>query len=934
MTEQMESLIEMTRMYLGNQYGDYSPSLDEIKDAAKLMRSILTRGVGKPQIDDSEFEVFLEHIDEYFCHNIGRASTITGGRNSVHQKGWYNLNNSKEYFWKRFRIYLTKKWGKEIVSRLDETTNQILDNFGNPKSSEMFQRRGLLLGDVQSGKTATYTALCNKSADAGYRVIIVLTGTTEALRRQTQERLDLEFVGKDSQFLLEKNMKGKKTRNIGVGKIKLDLEEQRITLFTSIEKDFSSNIINSNGLNLKDLNGTALFVVKKNSRILKNLYAWLTKDESKEGIEEKQLIDLPMLLIDDEADNASINTNDIDESPTAINSAINKILRAFKQATYVGVTATPFANIFIDPSLEEDEASKDLFPRDFITLLPTPENYIGAGQIFGDTSGEYSNEYTGNKKVNSPIVPIFNDEQEFYFRFKHKKDLAEDLYTLPQSLKEAIRYFILVTAISDANFSATKHRSMLINVTRFNCVQEKIMELVDGYVRKLKSDVKNYAQMSDKEQKVLSLIEFKQTWDKYKLDEGGIKEGKKTWNKTWEDILTIYLPQAIKRIEVRIVNQKTGGNSLNYREYEKTGLRVIAIGGLSLSRGLTLEGLCVSYFYRNSMMYDSLLQMARWFGYRPGYSKLCKLWIGEDIIEWYKYILDSVNELKDDISQMEKHQLTPKDFGLRVKAAPGALLITARNKMRSGQKYTMPISLSARLIETPRLIARADTIKQNNLACEDVIRLIDSYTGNREYDSVTNAFIWKNVPKSYVIDLIGRYSSHPWNLNFQSEGLKNFIKSDSTLDYWDVAIPCGICKDLYKLNLNNDDFIEIRPQKRNITKDFTADELLKISGKHVRVGAGACTKIGLSKQEIEKLRTNELADKVKDSTFLNTERRPLMLVHLLYNSNESLKEFPTYIYAIGLGFPKGEKEKTAEYVYNEVAQEGLISETEVEYYED
>lgn len=198
-------------------------------------------------------------------------------------------------------------WGIEVVNRLNKTTDDIMDDLGNPKDhTRPFQRRGLLLGDVQSGKTATYTAVCNKAADAGYRVIIVLAGMMENLRIQTQERLDTEFVGSESKYTLDKKA-GNEIKNtpVGVGMIPPLDPNKRIACFTSVTTDFNKATLRALGLSLRTLNGTALFVVKKNKSVLNNLHRWLVENNA----DETGLIDLPMLLIDDEADNASVNTN-------------------------------------------------------------------------------------------------------------------------------------------------------------------------------------------------------------------------------------------------------------------------------------------------------------------------------------------------------------------------------------------------------------------------------------------------------------------------------------------------------------------------------------------------------------------------------------------------------------------------------------------------
>lgn len=912
MVNNIDLLLNSARAIIDTIYNDTVPSIEQIKEEAEKMRKTFP-------VSDIEFEYVLNKLMMQIRHTIGPMISLKG-KDSEH-KSWYPVHVDDGYYWNRFKQYLRqdKHWGLEIIDRLDETTDNIMDDLGNPNDpSRAFQRRGLLLGDVQSGKTATYTALCNKAADAGYPVIIILAGMLENLRVQTQSRLDKEFIGISSKHALDpKNPQDVTTaERIGVGKKGEIVLGKNVDRFTSVESDFSKKIMTTLGLTLHQ-DRPNLFVVKKNKSVLNNLKDWLVKYNADPN---SGLIEYPLLLIDDEADNASVNTKAEDQDPTAINKAIRSILNSFKQASYVGITATPFANIFIDPDPEDDEA-RDLFPKDFLTVLPTPELYIGADRIFGRGDADNWESPNGSSRVlgefDSSIIPIENVEQEGFFVYKHKKDLAEDLFYLPDSLEEAIRYFILVTGISDARLDNREHRSMLVNVSRFTKVQNKTAELIDAYLNKVKRDVKNYAQLGKKANKVKGIAELKDVWDKYNLSNKALL--------SWDIFLKDYLYKAIKRIVVRSVNASTGASSLDYSEYEGTGMRVIAVGGNSLSRGLTLEGLSVSYFYRNTMMYDTLLQMGRWFGYRPNYDDLFKIWMGEDTIDHYGYITDAVNELKDELKIMERQNLSPEKFGLKVRRAPGALLVTAKNKMRTGTMIDCPITVVGRMLETPRLNSDKEIIAENESLCKDFLADISAlgksyYSG---FDSYTNAYIWSDVPKSKIVYLIQNFKTHPWNLNFQPLALADYIsEEDDSLDYWTVAIPQGAEKDNQKYSFEALG-ISVIPEKRKLERDGSTRNLLKVNGHHVRVGTGGCSKIGLSKDEIQRIR--EAAKKegksVTDKTYLEVERKPVLLVHVIRNNtpeNERNENDPEIVFALGLGFPgkEGEKTRQAKYVVN------------------
>ncbi len=915
MTDNMEIVFQQIVNIINTKYADKLPTEDQIYAEAEALRVAFATLY---PLTDEEFMSLKRRLPEQIIHSIGYAVSLHYNDDN-HQEGWYDLINTNDYFWNRYKKYLARKWSEEVITRLHQTTNGVMNDLGDPTSDIPFQRRGLLLGDVQSGKTATYTAICNKATDCGYRVIIVLAGTMENLRIQTQERLDAEFVGLDSKYTLDKKADtSMKNIPVGVGLIGPSNQDKRITRFTSVRTDFKKSVVDANGLNLQDLNSTALFVVKKNKSVLTNLHKWLTKDEDK--------LNLPLLLIDDEADNASVNTNAEGKERTAINEAINSILHDFVQATYLGITATPFANIFIDPDMDEDGAAKDLFPRHFLTLLPVPERYIGADKIFGN--GEENNSKKRFKgEYNDSLIKILNKEQISYFAFGHKKELANSLKSLPESLYEAIRYFVLCNAISDLRYDNTEHRTMMVNVSRFTDVQNTISELIEIYMKSLLSDIENYSQLDvDQALKIKNIMQIKETWDKHFLEDVA--------HVSWQDIQQKYLFKSVKRIVVRAVNQKTGAQSLDYFNYKKTGMRVIAVGGNSLSRGLTLEGLCVSYFYRNTMMYDTLLQMGRWFGYRPNYDDLFKIWMGEDAIDWYGYITDAFNDLKNQLREMAKQNSSPRDFGLKVRYDPGSLIVTARNKMRSGTPVKVPITVSGRMIESPRLWNDGDIAKANNELCQNILKEIDSECEFTPDDYV-KAYIWRKVPARYVVEIVSNYKSHPWSLSFQSSALSELILNDEDLAYWDVAIPWGSSDNTISLSEKMKAF---KPEPRPLQADSSFKKMVRVYGHHVRIGQGGCTKIGLSKQEIEdiKAKCQDENKGITDNTYLSKDikRAPLLLIHILENTGEPLDGFPDLVYALGIGFPGGKEEQTAYYMVNTTELKNYIDLDEMEDEED
>ncbi len=892
----MEMLERFILAAINTKYKEIPPTEAEFLKEANDIRNIMK--VPSP-VTDEEYEYILRKLKASMVIIMDDGVYIFDP-NSKHQS-WLPARRAEInfFYWERYKKYLEdeKGWNTRVTATLDKVSDEIIDLLGDPKdTTNSFQRRGLVLGDVQSGKTANYTAICNKAADCGYRVIIVLAGMMENLRIQTQERLDTEFAGRRSKYLLDpKADQIIKNTPFGVGRIN---PNKRISCFTSVNTDFNSVILKSNDLTLRNISEPAIFIVKKNKNVLNNLQSWLVSNNA----DMNNKIDLPLLLIDDEADNASVNTKKDDQDPTAINAAIRNILNSFYQASYVGITATPFANIFINPETKDDMIGDELFPRDFIYALSPPNNYIGTDAIFGNNAS-----YSGS------VLKIKNDEMTNYFPFKHKKD--HPVNGLPPSMYEAIGYFMIANAIRDLRGDNTEHRSMLINVSRFTDVQIKISELVNEWLVKVRSELRNFASLNEDESSQIYSIRFLRViWEKYKLEYVAKCE--------WIYLQQKFLYKAVTPIDVRAVNQKTGSASLDYYAHKTDGFRVIAVGGNSLSRGLTLEGLCVSYFYRNSQMYDTLLQMGRWFGYRENYADIFKIWMAEEAADWYGYITEASNELKLEIARMRVVNQTPSEFGLKVRQDPNSLIATARNKMRTATQVSRPITVSGRLLETPRLKNDINVLKSNEQAFKLLVANLDSIGSAVEISQ--NAKFWKGIPKDLVVNLLRSFDTHPWHLAFQGRALADYIESNSELSEWDVAIPQGSSKEVYTLigAYNN---IDIFPAIRTVTED---NKMIKINGTKVKVGAGGSTRIGLSDIQIKKAK-EEFAkihgDKktISDSGYLIKDRKPILFLHVLESRGEEGKEIttniPKYLFALGVGFPATEKgTKVANYVVNMV----------------
>ena len=583
--------------------------------------------------------------------------------------------------------YLREKgWVPAVVETLDNVSTKLLGHLQNPESGAAWDRRGLVIGHVQSGKTASYMGLISKAADAGYRFIVVIAGIHNNLRKQTQERIDEGFVGRSSD--------PSNRTEIGVGRNK---QYPHPVTFTNIHSDFNKHTANQISLKIKDFNKPMILVIKKNVSTLNSLHHWL-KTLNAEGRE--RISDVPMLMIDDEADHASINTNREDLDPTKTNALLRKILKMFDKSCYVGYTATPFANIFINHDAYDEEVREDLFPRDFIYCLDAPTSYFGPEKVF--LEDESSNLFLRR------II-----DAEPYISFSHKKNV--EIHALPPSLYRAIKQFVLARTIRNLRGHRTKHCSMMINVSRFVAVQSVVKSLVSEHVNKMRNAVKaNYLMPDDVSNRNEYMAELKDIFDAEFCNCGF----------GWHDVKQYLFETLANNFRIFLVNSRSD-EALDYKKYEAegAGLTAVAVGGLSLSRGLTIEGLCVSYMYRNTRMYDTLMQMGRWFGYRPDYEDLCRIHLSEDSINWYAHIASASEELRQQIKRMRRDKLSPVEFGLYVMAHPDRLLVTAANKMRSGEQKTVKQNFSGQIRESYILPADKEANQKNHL-------LIQSYLEN------------------------------------------------------------------------------------------------------------------------------------------------------------------------------------------------------------
>lgn len=728
MNELNDKAINICQAIIGFKLG---VSDDEINQAISDVTSIpMYAGLDKTELKKSLLAIYNVKVDTYQILE-GRDARIPW------LKEFKAERQSEWLFWTRYKRYLAeqKHFAPEVISQLDDLTDRILDKLFNPQRDDVIiNKKGLVVGQVQSGKTANYTGLICKAADAGFNLIIILAGIHNNLRSQTQTRIDEGFLGFDTQNTRAYDMN--RTIRIGVGLIPGFDNAIANSYTTSTERgDFTKQAANTAGFNFNNPQPIIL-VIKKNVSVLKRLYSWLKSQSTHDIIANKSL-----LLIDDEADNASINTSRDGDDPTAINKNICKIIKLFNRSAYVGYTATPFANIFIP--LDKD----DLFPKDFIINLPAPDNYIGPEKVFGTSANPDGNEDL------LPIVFPVTDSDTFVPAGHKRDDPKPTIDDIPESLKTAIKCFIITCAIRIARGQENKHNSMLIHVSRFQAWQNHLKIIIDRLFKYYKSEIEandptimeefrqifeedtpNYRSYCSITREIMNSPVLSRVDNRMRLH-------------TWDEIKPL-LYRAVQKIEVKSING-TSGDSLTYYENEKNGISVIAIGGDKLSRGLTLEGLSVSYFLRASKMYDTLMQMGRWFGYRPGYVDLCRLFTSNELNEWYRHITLASDELREEFRYLAESGGTPENYALKVRTHPGQLQITSISKMRHTRN--IQVSWAGRLVETYQLLQNS-IAKRNNLAVTDSL-LSELGTPDR----IKSDYLWTGVSSDIICDYLSRF---------------------------------------------------------------------------------------------------------------------------------------------------------------------------------
>lgn len=868
---------------------------DEIEfDLRKILNGVvLKRDADISQEDLNEkalttWQLFLDSDPSLTSTDVLRIAQEVGEQNrlkleptgEIHAedfKPWLDerLQTTDLPHWRAYRGILEDQGrSNNVLQHLDKQTSRIVELMGDPRATGPWSRKGLAIGEVQSGKTATYAGALNKAIDLGYRIIIVIGGHTEDLRRQTQERLDHDLIGRDTSHSYQSSAVSS-SPSIGVGKAP-ELERNLTYPYTSTRFDFSKTHARSHNLIL-DGDNPYVFVVKKNYTILNQLADFLRQQA------DGDRLDIPMILVDDESDWASVNTSKDEDERTAVNKAIINVLGSSSQSSYLGITATPFANVLID-----HEQIEDLFPKDYIVALSSPPEYCGVDFYFREGAAGGEN-----------IVTEIEDFHEALPR-KHKKDAR--ISAIPQSLKDAVLAFFMASAERRRRAKDNAPVSMMINASRFKAVQANIHQLTEELVTEIsqqiisaRRDIESGEFRTDFARQLAQLRDdlFRE------VDLGEIMDE---------------LVNIADTVSVDLIN----GDTKAARELELSGKTrrelaefkrkpTVFVGGDVLARGITLDGLIISYFPRASSAADTLLQMGRWFGYRPAYEDLTRVWMDEEVVDYFRYISEISADLRYSVTVMGEQDRRPDEFGLRIRRHPEAFRITAANKARHATELVQPGTFAYRgmFFETWGLTADHDENELNKQAVSQFLDEIDSASGSAESrvmgsKAELGTRIWKSVPHRLVKGLLSHFNnpgvgSYEVVFGFGEEGIPAGIEEIGEPDGWNVAVISGDGEDRLDLNATG---VSVNGSVRNAAR--LENNVIFLGNRRVATGNPLRQMLDPAEEKavLQKLRTNRPDNQTLQTATKPTAQeilrygitRPTLLIYSIVVSHEDSEQ--------------------------------------------
>lgn len=747
------------------------PTLQDVEDCAADILPLVRKNYPRDYVT-KQFIIDIIAADRKIYQLA--SSAMEDNEDGANWLAEFRANGESNFkLWADYKKSLTLPM--PAINEIDRTTDLILNQLANPKKPGNWYRAGLVVGHVQSGKTGNFVGLANKAMDCGYKIILVLTGMYNDLRSQTQSRMDKGAIGRvtdpDDQFF---------KRTIGVGKYKNHPNILNLTS-SKLKGDFGSQKADIGGVLTS--NDPTIMVCKKNTSVLSNILRLFSLHGVLADDDLPIIENIPLFIIDDEADSASINTQYDKGEVSRINSKIRAILSLFEKRCYVGYTATPYANIFIDPDpelklpyIEEDDGKKyrickdDLFPKNFIINLSAPSNYIGPNVLFGIPT-VYDDPDDEKKEL--PIIEYITEGDYLEDNSKgRKKKILKDL---PPTLVEATKHFFVSTALRRARGQRTAHSSMLINVSQYIKRQNDVSRLMQVLVTEICDKIEALNDNRALEQDFINIYENKIKPSNKEICESYLDWSPRLKMPDWSVVREELRAVAAKvRNEVRVIHSPTDDDMelnttrLDYNKYENlqrefdNGLYVIAIGGNTMARGITLEGLVVSYFFRTSNTFDTLMQMGRWFGYRDGYIDACRLYLERETATNFRNIAVATQRMRDDFDDMNSRGVKPKEYGLKVMRFPGVLEATSRNKF--GAAVRGRLSLNKTTLQAYKLFKDQAIVEQNKKTLLDFLGQLGHSTHQERFGVPSHNYFW-HCNGYQVVDFIKNFKTATEQMN-------------------------------------------------------------------------------------------------------------------------------------------------------------------------
>jgi len=742
----------------GGQYSKADPhqnqelSVDDIKGIVDNLKSMLAVEPIGIQAAGKKFKAQLYPLPEGLEKRIDRAlaelerqeqqvitlypnPSVTAGN----QVRWYvGPSESSSPNWNAYREHLNQKgWSAEVIQSIDRASTKITNELLCPNGSREGRFQGLVLGYVQSGKTASMAAAIAKAADSGYRMVIVLAGMTNVLRQQTQLRLLSDVVSHNPSLWLEG---------------------------TTVESDFKPG--SAPNLPTAGRGKCSLFVVKKNAAVLRRLKKALNK------LSEIERKSLPTLIIDDECDQASINTAAYRSSVTRINGLIRDLCEKLPKVTYVGYTATPYANVLMAET--SVDGSRDLYPSEFIISLDEPEGYFGARRLFGDdTDAERDTEL--------PYIRRVPDEDRESLQPSSRKDREAFAAGLTPSLKDACDWFLLSLAARRHRRQAESHCCMLIHTTIYAACHRQIRRMIErSWLTPTRDALRNNDQTR--------IGQLQALWESESSVLGGDARADLDCPEAPEgfDELIRFLPAVADSITMTVENSESEfSERLDF--HSSRAVQSIVIGGNVLARGLTIEGLVCSYFIRTSSQYDTLMQMGRWFGYRRGFEDLPRIWMTRELEYAFRDLVKVEEMIRSEIASISRKGWTPSDMAVRVPQIAG-LSITARNKLVMENLEQCEVSYYGTHEQTISFPADADFHISNWQAGTE---LVNEISNNRSVivSNKRDSILFSDVPYRSILRFLRNYRFDRESMHGITEFVQREIDNgEEAMEIWNIGV--------------------------------------------------------------------------------------------------------------------------------------------------